>query len=315
MSQMPVPRTGTLRRKRSKWFKHPMLMLFALPMVLYVLLFNYVPMFGVVIAFQDFKFNKGLFGSEWVGLKNFQMFLNVGNVGRLIRNTLGYNFTFIIVGTLTSVTLAFLLYAIHSRHAVKLYQTCMFIPYYLSWVSVAYIGVILLSYDKGVFNRLRELTGLTRINYYYTPERWPLILVLINTWKGLAVNTALYYSALLGIDPAYREAALIEGAKEWQITLHINLPFLVPMLVILHIQAIGGIFNSDFGLFYQFTQNSAMLYRTTDVIDTYIYRALMEDTKYSLSSAANLVKSIIGLVLVLSTNAVVRRVDKTLALF
>jgi putative aldouronate transport system permease protein len=308
-------KSGNVPRKRSKWFKHPMLILFALPMVLYVFLFNYVPMFGIVIAFQDFKFNTGIFGSKWVGLKNFEMFLQVGNVGRLIRNTLGYNFAFIIVGTTCNVVLAFLLYEIHNHIAVKVYQTCMFIPYYLSWVSVAYIGVILLSYDKGVFNRIREFIGLDRVNYYYTAEKWPLIIVLINTWKGLAVSTALYYSALLGIDPSYREAALIEGAKGWQITLYINLPFLVPMLVILHIQAIGGIFNSDFGLFYQFTQNSAMLYKTTDVIDTYIYRALMEDTKYSMSSAANLVKSVISLVLIVTTNAIVRRIDKTLALF
>ena len=214
------------------------------------------------------------------------------------------------------MTLAFLLYAIHSRHAVKLYQTCMFIPYYLSWVSVAYIGVILLSYDKGVFNRLRELTGLARINYYYTPERWPLILVLINTWKGLAVSTALYYSALLGIDPAYREAALIEGAKEWQITLHINLPFLVPMLVILHIQAIGGIFNSDFGLFYQVTQGVPnSLYKVASTFDTYVYAALQGNAPIGKTAAASTFQSVACCITILLANFIVSKIDEDSAVF
>lgn len=315
---MDTVRTGqpiARKKKRSKWLKNPMLMLFALPMVVYVFIFNYLPMCGIIIAFEDFKFNLGLFHSPFVGLNNFRMFLKIGNVGRLVRNTLLYNVAFILTGTFTSLLLAFLMYEIRSRIAVKIYQTCMFIPYYLSWVSVAYIGVILLSYDKGVFNRFRDLLGLSRINYYITADRWPVILVLINLWKGLAVNTALYYSALLGIDPEYREAALIEGANEWQIIIHINLPFLIPMLVLLHIQAIGGIFNSDFGLFYQFTQNSGQLYKTTDVIDTYIYRALMDNGKYSLSSASGLVKSLIGLILIVTTNGIVRKVDKSLALF
>ena len=315
MDTVRTGRPAVRKKKRSKWLRNPMLMLFALPMVVYVFIFNYLPMCGIIIAFEDFKFNLGLFHSPFVGLDNFRMFLKIGNVGRLVRNTLLYNVAFILTGTVTSLLLAFLMYEIRSRVTVKIYQTCMFIPYYLSWVSVAYIGVILLSYDKGVFNKFRDMLGLSRVNYYITADRWPVILVLINLWKGLAVNTALYYSALLGIDPEYREAALIEGANEWQIIIHINLPFLIPILVLLHIQAIGNIFNSDFGLFYQFTQNSGQLYRTTDVIDTYIYRALMDNGKYSLSSASGLVKSLIGLILIVTTNGIVRKVDKSLALF
>lgn len=302
-------------KKKSKWLKNPMLMLFALPMVLYVFIFCYLPMCGIVIAFQDFKYNLGLFQSPFIGLYNFRLFLHMGSLGRLVRNTLLYNVAFIIVGLCVSLLCAFLMYEIRSRVAVKIYQTCMFIPYYLSWVSIAYIGVILLSFDKGVFNRIRDLLGMSRVNYYITPEPWPGILIFIHLWKGLAVSTALYYSALLGIDPEYREAALIEGANEWQITIHINLPFLIPMIVLLLIQNIGGIFNSDFGLFYQFTQNSGSLYKTTDVIDTYIYRALMDDGKYSISSATGLVKSIIGMILITVTNGIVRKIDKSLALF
>lgn len=292
-----------------------MLILFTLPMVIYTFIFSYIPMVGTIIAFQDFKFDLGLFGSPWVGLSNFKFLFQMVGFGQLIRNTILYNIVFILSGTFVTLLLAFLLFELGSVRAVKLYQNFMFLPYYLSWVSVAYIGVIMLNYNMGLINQLLTALGFGKVNFYNTASAWPVILPVVNLWKSLAVNTAIYYAALLAIDPEYREAALIEGATRFQIIRHIYLPFLYPMLIILHILAVGSIFNSDFGLFYQFTLNSAMTYSTTDVLDTYIFRALIDSPRYGMSSAAGLMKSCIGMVLILATNGIVRKLDKTLSLF
>lgn len=310
--------SGNKRSARSrarKWFKHPMLMLFALPVVVYTFIFSYLPMFGIIIAFKKYRMDLGILGSQWVGLDNFQFFFGMPDAARLVRNTLGYNLTFILLGTLVSIAMAMMLFEIRSRRAVKAYQTFMFLPYYLSWVSVAFIGYIFLSYNMGILNQLLKRLGQTPVNFYNTPKYWVFILPVVHLWKNLAVSTALYYSALLGIDPTYREAAVVEGANRWHIWRHIHLPFLYPMVIILTILAIGGIFSSDFGLFYQFTMNNAMLYKTTDVVDTYIYRALSQLNNYGMSSAAGFLKSVLGLILVVTTNAVVRKIDAEKALY
>lgn len=304
-----------LVNKRRKWFKHPMLILFALPVVIYTFIFSYLPMFGIVIAFKKYRMDLGIWGSEWVGLENFRFFFGMPDAWRLVRNTLGYNIVFIILGTVVPILLAMMLFEIRSRRAVKAYQTFMFLPYYLSWVSVAFIGYIFLSYNMGVINQGIKALGGSSINFYSSPNYWIFILPIVNLWKNLAVNTALYYSALLGIDPEYREAAVIEGASRWQVSRYINLPFLYSMVIILTILSIGGIFNSDFGLFYQFTMDNAMLYKTTDVVDTYIFRALSKLKNYGMSSAAGFLKSVLGLILVVTTNAIVRKIDAEKALY
>ena len=303
------------RKKKSKWLKHPMLMLFVLPVVVYTFVFSYLPMFGTIIAFKQYRYDQGIFGSAWVGFKNFQFFFSMPDAWRITRNTLGYNIAFMILNTVVPICLALILFNIHRQAAVKLYQTCMFFPYYLSWVSVAFIGYIFLSYNYGILNQLLRSLGKEPVNFYTKASAWVYIIPGVNLWKSLAVNVALYYSALLGIDPAYREAALIEGATGAQIARKIYLPFLYPMIIILNILAVGGIFNSDFGLFYQFTMDNSMLYPTTDVLDTYIYRALNSLGNFGMSSAASLLKSVLGFILVVATNATVNKIDSSMALY
>lgn len=315
MSQQPVQAADLRKRGKKKWFKHPMLILFTLPVVIYTFIFSYLPMFGIVIAFKQYRMDLGIFGSPWVGLDNFKFFFAMPDAWRLVRNTVGYNLVFIVCNTIFPIAIAMMLYEMKSRRAVKAYQSFMFLPYYLSWVSVAFIGYIFLSFDLGILNQAIRSMGGQAISFYTAPNLWVAIIPIVNLWKNLAVNVAIYYSALLGIDPAYREAAVLEGASRLQIARRINLPFLIPMVVILNILAVGGIFNSDFGLFYQFTMDNTMLYKTTDVVDTYIFRALSKLKNYGMSSAAGLLKSVLGFILVVSTNAIVRKVDNELALY
>ena len=294
-----------------------MYVVFVMPFVLYIFIFSYLPMLGIVVAFKDFKYNLGIWGSKWVGFSNFRVFFGMVGAVRLFRNTLLYNAVFILSGTAVSLIVAFLLFEIKSKRAVKAYQTMMFIPYYLSWVVVTFIGFVFLSYNVGLINMIAAALGQRRVNYYVTPGPWPGILIFMNIWKSMAVGTALYYSQLLSIDPEYKEAALLEGANRWQIVWHIYLPFLFPILIIMHILAIGGLFNSDFGLFYQFTMNNGALYSVTDVLDTYIYRTLTSSSSanYSMSTAAGLLKSVIGMILIITTNGIVKKLDRSSSLF
>ena len=292
-----------------------MLIVFTLPMVLYLFVFNYLPMFGAIIAFKQYRFDLGILGSPWVGFANFRFFFTSPDLWRLVRNTLGYNFAFMILGTVVPIVLAFMLFRINSRAPLRVYQTAMFLPYYLSWVSVAFIGYVFLSFNMGVLNQLLRALGQQSVNFYASPGTWVLILPLVNLWKGMGVSVIIYYSVLLGIDPSYREAALIEGASGLQVTRRIYLPFLYPMITILNILAVGQIFNSDFGLFYQFTMDNSALYPATDVMETYIFRALQKLGNYGMSSAAGLLKSFLGFVLVIAANAVVRRVNEEMALY
>lgn len=306
-------RKSTSRDAFSK--KNRILFSLTLPMVLFIFVFSYIPMFGVIIAFKRFQYNKGLFGSDWVGFDNFKFFFNSPDLWRITRNTLGYNAVFIILGLVVPVTVALLLYEITNRHFLKTYQTLMFVPHFLSWVVVAYMVYAFLNPRSGMLNKLLEILGYQAIDWYNKPGPWVLIFPIANMWKSLGMNVLLYYASLMGIDTEYFEAAAIEGANKWQVTRKITLPFLYPLMTILTILAIGHIFSADFGLFYQLPMNSPMLYSTTDVIDTYVFRALMELGNIGMSSAAGLFKSFVGLVLVIASNAIVKKIDPERSLF
>lgn len=295
--------------------KNKMFLLLTLPMVVFLFIFHYIPMFGIVIAFKKFNYTKGIFGSEWVGFDNFKLLFNSPDAWRITRNTLSYNAVFIVLGTLAAVALALLLFEIKNRICLKVYQTFMFFPYYLSWVVVAYMAYAFLNTRSGILNQLMKSMGLGTIDWYVTPKPWMVIFPVAYLWKSIGMNTLIYYASLIGIDSTYFEAASIEGANKWQITTKITIPFLYPLITMLTILAIGQIFNADFGLFYQLPMNSPMLYQTTDVIETFVFRALREQGNIDISSAAGLYKSFVGFVLVIITNWVVKKYQSENALF
>lgn len=285
------------------------------PAVLLVFIFSYLPMFGIILAFKDYKYNLGILGSEWVGLQNFEFFFQSNDAARITWNTLYLNFIFIFLGIFVAVVVALLLYDVKRRWRVKFYQTTMIFPHFLSMVIVAYVVYAFLNPSYGFVNSILEKFGKEGVSWYTKPEPWPWILVLVNVWKHFGMDCVVYYAALMGINSEYYEAAEIDGATRLQQIWYISLPALVPVITILAILAVGKIFRADFGLFYQVTMDSGALYSTTDVVDTYVFRALRQLGDVGMSSAVGLFQSLVGFVLVLVTNAVVKKIEPDNALF
>ena len=291
------------------------MIIMCLPVFLYLLIFDYIPMFGIVLAFKDYRYDRGILGSDWVGFKNFEFFFTSQDAWRITRNTVGLNIVFIVVNLLLSVLFALLLFEISERIFIKLYQTIMILPSYLSWVVIGYMAYAFMNPSIGVFNTTLEKLGLQTIEWYSRSELWPYILTFANAWNGVGLSCVIYYAGLMGINYEYYEAARIDGAKKWQEVVYISVPFLIPLMTIMTILAIGKIFRADFGLFFNLPRNIGALYETTDVIDTYVYRALRSLGDVGMSSAVGLYQSIVGFVLILVTNYIVRRIEKDNALF
>lgn len=290
-----------------------------IPMIL-VFIFNYMPMVGLIIAFKNYKFNLGMFRSQWVGFSNFEFFIKSDVFFQLVRNTLLNNFAFIVFGVMSSVIVAVLLFELTNRNATKIFQTILITPHFLSWVVVAYIVNAILNVNYGYLNQLLGLFGVDAVDWYAKPNAWPPILTLTFIWKNVGMDSVVYYAALMGIDTALFEAAEVDGANKLKRTLHIVIPSLVPLITILTILKIGNIFRADFGLFYTVTQDGASgnLYSTTNVIDTYIFRSFKENASgnsYGLTAAVGLLQSVVGMILVIATNAASKKVDKELGLF
>lgn len=293
------------------------LMLMALPMMIVVTIFSYVPMAGLVVAFKDYSYRDGIIKSPFCDplFKNFEFLFKSPDTFRIIRNTLGYNLAFIALTLVISVSLALMLNEIRSRKALKVYQTTMFVPYFLSWVVVSYIVYAFLNPRLGYLNAIAAREGGQTLDWYNTPEAWVAIIIVLQIWKTVGMNVLMYYASLMSIDTSYYEAATIEGATRLQMIRRITLPFLYPMMIILTILAVGKIMNSDFGLFYQLPMDSKTLYSTTDVLETYVYRALIQSGNIGMSSAAGFLKSVVGFVLVMITNKVVKKINPDYALY
>lgn len=293
----------------------PLYLMF-LPGAIYLLINNYIPMAGLVIAFKQVNWNKGILKSPWVGFSNFEYLFKTKEAWNITRNTLGYNIIFIILGTVIAIAVAILLNEITSMLLKKTYQTVILLPYLISMVVVSYLVYAMLSSENGFVNLsiLRPL-GKQEISWYTESKYWPAILIIIYIWKTFGYNCILYYATLVGIDRGYYEAAVIDGASRWQQIRHITLPELVPTIITLTLMSIGKIFYSDFGLFYQVPMDSGPLYDVTNTIDTYVYRGLIRQNNVGMSSAAGFYQSIIGFVLVLLANYAVRRISKENALF
>lgn len=287
----------------------------AVPGLIFLFAFYYVPLFvGCVIPFKRVDYAKGIWGSDWVGFKNFEFLFKSQDAFRITRNTLCLNAVFITLTLVTAIFLAILMNEL-TRKKVKIYQTAIFVPYFVSWIVASYIVYAMLSPDMGVIPNMIENSGGTPPNFYFTPEVWPVILTIAYLWKNIGYMTLLFYATLISIDSSYIEAAAIDGANKRQQVFKIMIPYMMPTIVMMALLQIGKIFYADFGMFYFLTKNSGALYSTTDVIDTYVYRALRVTGDIGLSSAAALYQAIVGFVLVLATNLIVKKRNKDYAIF
>ncbi len=303
------------RNKKAGLAKSGPLFLIALPGILYLLVNNYIPMFGVFIAFKDFNYVDGVFYSPWNGFKNFE-YLFKRDALTIIRNTLLYNLSFIILGTVAAIFVAILMTELGKKMRVRFFQSSLLLPNLLSWVVIGFIGFAFLNSDTGFINNtVMEGLGKDSIPWYSTPKYWPFILIFVYLWKSIGYSSIIYMASIAGIDKGIFEAAKIDGATKLQQIIKITIPMLKPTVMVLTLMAVGRIFYSDFGLFYQVPMNSGVLYDVTQTIDTYVYHSLMELNDIGMSAAAGLYQSVVGFILVVIVNGVVRKVDNENALF
>ena len=292
------------------------LYLMLLPGTAYLVINNYIPMTGIVVAFKQYTLRDGLYFSPNVGLKNVEFLFKTNDAWLITRNTILYNLVFIVLGVVLAITVAIILNEIRIDAAKQAYQTVILIPHLISMVVVSYLAFAFLSDGNGFLNKsVLPLLGMEPVSWYNAPQYWPFILVLINVWKGVGYSCILYYATICGIDHSLYEAAVVDGANRWQQIWNITLPCLKSTIIILTLMNIGNIFRTDFGLFYQVPMNSGPLQNVTSTIDTYVYRGLMQTNNIGMSSAAGVYQSVVGFVLVISANLIVRRLDKSSALF
>jgi len=289
-----------------------------LPGLAYLIINNYIPMSGIIIAFKKLNFAKGVFASPWTGLTNFKFLFSNNDMLMIIRNTICYNVTFIILNNLFGIMVGIMLSEAASKSIQRLSQTIILLPQIISWVIVSYMVYGMLATNTGWINRtLLPLLGYEggNIAFYGKREYWPFILTFVSVWKGLGYNSIIYLSSIVGIDRNLYEAAVIDGCGKFKQIRYITLPLLKPTLITLVIMAMGTIMNSNFGLFYQITQNSGALYPVTQTLDVYIYRSIMETQNLGMGAAASAIQSVVGFCLIIITNAIIRKFDSNSALF
>ena len=295
--------------------KNRVLLFMLLPAVLYYFIFSYIPMAGVVLAFNRFTIPRGIFGSPWVGLDNFKFFFSSGQALLVTKNTILYNLAFIFMNNVLQITLAILLSEIACRWYKKLAQSVMFLPYFISWVVVGAFAYNLFNYEHGTLNTLLGYLGMKPVDIYGTPSAWKYIIIAFQSWKWVGYGTVVYLAAVTNIDIELFEAANIDGAGIWKKIRYITLPSLKPMIVILVLLSVGNIMRGDFGLFYQLVGNNGTLYNATDVIDTFVFRSLTQSYEFGIPAACGLYQSVLCFVIILLTNSVVKRVQPDYSLF
>lgn len=303
-----VSRSKKNKRQRIKQYIPVYLMM--APGLIYFLINNYIPMGGLVLAFKQINYSLGILKSPWVGFKNFY-FLFAGNDTWIItRNTLFYNFTFLILNTVIGIILAILISDIVNDRARKLYQSIILVPFLMSIVIISYICYAFLGAENGMINNsILPVLGKESVNWYQEPKYWPFILVFVNLWKGVGYGCLIYIASINGIDKSLYEAANLDGATKWKQIRYVTLPALKGTVITLMLLSIGRIFYSDFGLFYQVPMNSGQLYSATNVIDTYVYRALLQLGNTGMASAAGFYQSMVGFVLVMASNLIVKKIS------
>ena len=286
--------------------------LLALPTTVWYLLFCYLPMFGIIIAFKDYRisggFLKSLYSSNWVGFRNFQFLFKNRDIWLLIRNTLAYNAVFIIAGTFLAVSLALIVSELHSKKAAKVYQTILFFPYFLSWVVVSALVWGFLSYDMGMVNTLLGNLGFSEQHWYMEAQFWPPFLLFISQWKGIGYGMVIYLAAITSLDKSIYEAAILDGATKMQQIWRITIPLIKTVIVLLFILSAGRIFYSDFGLFYQVPRDSNALYTTVATLDVFVFKQL-RSASTGMASAAAMMQAVTACLMTLLVNWIVKRVD------
>ncbi len=291
------------------------LLLMCLPAVVFFFVFSYMPMPAMYVAFCNFKYNLGVFDSPFVGFKNFAFLFRSGQLALLLKNTVLYNTAFIILGNFFQLLFAILLSEVASRRFKKVSQTLMFLPYFISAVLVSLLVYNLINFDYGFISNLVRAGGGAMPKLYSTPGAWPVIIVLVHLWQSTGYGTVVYFAAITSIDPNLIEAAKVDGANGFQRILHITLPCLRTTVVILFLFAVGGIIKGNFGLFYNLVGNNSVLFGTTDIIETYVYRAMMNNLNFSQGSAVGLFQSVVGFFVVIVANGIVKRIDPDSSLF
>lgn len=293
----------------------PLYLMF-LPGAIYLLINNYIPMAGIIVAFKKYNARLGIWKSPFCGLANFEFLFKSPDAWVITRNTILYNVVFIALNTVVGIMFAIFICDTVSKKLKKVYQSAILFPYLMSAVILGYIVYAFLSQSTGIVNNsILSVFGKEAVNWYAEPKYWPFILVFVNLWKGVGYGCLIYISTINGIDPSLYEAASLDGATKWQQIKNITLPFLKSTVITLTLMSIGRIFYSDFGLFFQVPRDSGLLYSTTNVIDTYVYRGLMKSGNVGMSVAAGFYQSIIGFIIVLTANAVVRKVSEENAMF
>ena len=308
-----------MKYKRKPFFKvireKKILLLMLLPAIAFTVLFSYIPMGGIVLAFKNYRYADGIWGSPWIGLTNFKFLILSHKLWPITRNTILYNLAFIVVGMVFQIGFAIFLSEVAGRFFKRIAQSSMFLPHFISWVVVAAIAYNVFNYEKGVLNNLVTGFGGERLNIYNSPRLWPYILIFLKTWKGIGYGSVIYLAAITGLDQQMFEAAEIDGANIWQKIFKIILPSLIPTIMIMLLLALGQIFRGDFGLFYQLIGNNQKLLPTTDIIDTFVFRALISTSDIGMASASGLYQSVVCFVTIVFFNFCVKKAEPDYALY
>lgn len=317
-----VPAPVTIGRDKRGWeavkhelIKNRVLFLMILPVFIYVIIFNYAPMAGIVVAFKKFNYTDGIFNSPWVGFKNFEFLIKGGVLWRITRNTVLYNIAFMVVDMVAQISVAVMLNEITKKWFKKVSQSMMFLPYFISFVLVQSICYGIFSYEYGLLNNLLTNMGFDPINVYTNESVWPALLVFFHEWKGIGYGVVIYLAAITGISSEYYEAAQVDGATKWQQIKMITLPLLKPTAITLFLFSVGKIMKGQFELFYQLVGKNGMLYETTDIIDTYVFRTITQTFDPGMSTAAGLYQSVFGFILIMTVNHIVKKIQPEYALF
>lgn len=311
----PVDKKSRLRKFMLTLRRNKILLLMLLPAILYFLISSYIPMGGTVLAFKNYNFRDGIFGSPWVGLDNFKYFFISGQAWIVTRNTILYNVAFITVNTILQMGLAILISEIGGKYFKKLTQTAMFLPYFISWVVVGIIAYNMLNLENGTINSMIAKIGGEKFNFYGSTFVWPFIMIFVSAWKNVGYGTVLYLAAIMGIDTETYEAAKIDGANIFQRIFKVTIPSLIPTMIILTLLAIGNIFRGDFQMFYQIIGNNGPLFNATDVIDTFTFRSLIQSGEVGMSAASCLYQSVFCFITIMISNFLVKKYDKDYSLF
>lgn len=293
-------------RHRAHFRQFLPLYLMALPGLCYLFFNNYMPMAGLSIAFLDVNYQKGIWNSDWCGLKNFEFLFATKDAWIITRNTIGYNLLFIVLGTVLAVATAVLLNEIGHKFWNRFFQTSILIPYLFSYVIISYLVYGFLSPNTGMLNHVLQLLGQEPVSWYMESKYWPFILTFVEMWKKTGYNAVVYYATLVGIDETLYEAAQLDGAGKYKQIFRITIPMLSPTIIMMMLLSVGRIFHSDFGLFYQIPMQTGVLKNVTSTIDTYVYNGLMTLGDVGMSSAAGFYQSIVGFLLVLTSNWLVK---------